>query len=386
MDKLLMKTWVLLISLLVVSASFALTEQEMLKSVYKIRTYIENPITGDYVLYSTGSATRITHNRIVTNAHVVLDENDQPTGKYEICRMIYSNQDPVCFSVGKLVMYDAVADLAVLEVADRWPDMAIPRLKTTPLQTGDAMIVYGYPAIGGNSITRTEGRVAGREYDDYKFDGTLHEGSSGGGAFDRNGNLVGVPYAISSEDGSIGYIIDGMTVRKFFDGKTDNYERVFRPTYDPRFHAYIKRIQKLFHSSSITTPSITFRGIHAAGLTLRNAVESFDENIFDYRFTTKNNRVSMVVMCNKNAFRTNKSDEQLMQEAFEKLANTNANVSLLYTEETENNILLYFQITQSNGKKKRVPSSISWAKKVLPVMRLSLQKMKRETKRHSQTS
>lgn len=99
MHKFLTRVCLLITSLLFVSVSSALTENEMLKSIYKIRTYIENPITGDYVLYSTGSATRITRNRIVTNAHVIMGIDGQPTGKYEICRMIYSGKDPVCFSV-----------------------------------------------------------------------------------------------------------------------------------------------------------------------------------------------------------------------------------------------------------------------------------------------
>lgn len=110
----------------------------------------------------------------------------------------------------------------------------------------------------------------------------------------------------------------------------------------------MKRIQKLFQASSIKNPYITFQGIDSSGLVLRSAVESFDEKIFDYRFTTKNNRVTMVVMCNKNSFHTNKSDEQLAQEAIERVQNSGSNITLLQTEETMYNFIMSFLVSQTN--------------------------------------
>jgi V8-like Glu-specific endopeptidase len=65
-----------------------------------------------------GSAVLLDSNRIITNAHVVLNEqSNTPTGKYEICRSSPDKKDPECFTTGKLISYDTVADLAVLELA-----------------------------------------------------------------------------------------------------------------------------------------------------------------------------------------------------------------------------------------------------------------------------
>ncbi len=41
----------------------------------------------------------------------------------------------------------------------------------------------------------------------YKFDGTIDHGNSGGGAFGSDGKLIGIPYAVKSDNGMIGYII-----------------------------------------------------------------------------------------------------------------------------------------------------------------------------------
>ena len=87
---------------------------------------------------------------------VINDTNNTPTGKYEICRSIPEKKDPECFTTAKLLSYDTVADLAVLELAKPVTGAKKITFGKSKLSIGSKAIVYGYPGIGGLSITRTE--------------------------------------------------------------------------------------------------------------------------------------------------------------------------------------------------------------------------------------
>lgn len=63
--------------------------------------------------------------------------------------------------------------------------------------------MYGYPGIGGETITRTDGKIAGYEQLMYKIDGSIDHGNSGGGAFNNSGELIGMPTAVASDNASI---------------------------------------------------------------------------------------------------------------------------------------------------------------------------------------
>jgi V8-like Glu-specific endopeptidase len=90
----------------------------MIKSVYKIKVYESESIGNNYYFAQWGSAVLIDSNRIITNAHVVLNgSNGVPTGKYEICRSNGDKKDPDCFTTAKLISYDTVSDLALLELS-----------------------------------------------------------------------------------------------------------------------------------------------------------------------------------------------------------------------------------------------------------------------------
>ncbi|MEI7477985.1 MAG: trypsin-like peptidase domain-containing protein [bacterium] len=58
----------------------------------------------------------IAKDKIITNAHVVLDDNDNLINNYEICRTISSQSKPVCFTTAQVLYYDKTADLAILKL------------------------------------------------------------------------------------------------------------------------------------------------------------------------------------------------------------------------------------------------------------------------------
>ena len=95
---------------------FGLSEQNLVKSVYKLKIYKLESISGNYTFTGWGSAVVMDQNHVITNAHVVIDsDSGQPTETYELCRSDEGGT-PICFSTAKLISYDTVADLAYLEI------------------------------------------------------------------------------------------------------------------------------------------------------------------------------------------------------------------------------------------------------------------------------
>ena len=143
--------------------SFSLTaiaadDSAMIGSVMKVKTYERNSIDGNYTFSHYGSAVLIDSKRIITNAHVVLDADGKtPTGYYEICKSEKNKKVPTCFTTAKLISYDTIADLAVLElVAPITGAKGVTFADKKELPVATSVVVYGYPSIGGMSITRTE--------------------------------------------------------------------------------------------------------------------------------------------------------------------------------------------------------------------------------------
>lgn len=99
-------------------------------------------------------------NKIITNAHVVLNDEDIPTGNYNLCISDGFEKMPNCRIALKLLKYDKTNDLALLEPIT---DIALGNpveSSDRKLTLGEAAKVYGYPANGGQTITLTEGKVS----------------------------------------------------------------------------------------------------------------------------------------------------------------------------------------------------------------------------------
>jgi S1-C subfamily serine protease len=146
---------------------------------------------------------------ILTNYHVV-DE----TGDWNVLGILVttrSDQRPEPAFRAEVVAKDPTVDLAVIRiVADaKGNPIDIAKLNLVPvplgnaddLEIGDDLSVFGYPGIGSDTITLTQGRVSGfveEEGIDYrrawiKTDASISGGNSGGAAIDADGKLVGVP-------------------------------------------------------------------------------------------------------------------------------------------------------------------------------------------------
>jgi tetratricopeptide (TPR) repeat protein len=82
-----------------------------------------------------------------------------------------------------------------------------------------AIRIIGYPTIGGEGITVTQGIISGFDEDkNLKTDSEVNHGNSGGGAFDENNNFIGIPsFLISSDSGKISFIIPVYKIRDWFN-------------------------------------------------------------------------------------------------------------------------------------------------------------------------
>lgn len=162
----------------------------------------------------TGSGT-IVHPKgvIVTNCHVAdprsMGMPSPPADKLGIAITDRSDQPPVLTYTAQIVAKSPQMDLAVLRIDARVDGKSITRMKlpyvelgdSDGLELGDMMRIFGYPGIGGETITFTSGSVSGfTQQKDLvkgrawiKTDATIAGGNSGGTAVDNDGNIVGIP-------------------------------------------------------------------------------------------------------------------------------------------------------------------------------------------------
>jgi S1-C subfamily serine protease len=155
----------------------------------------------------TGSGTFVSEDGlIVTNAHVV----DDRFGEYEelgVAPTVVTDEPPELTYRAEISAVDYSLDLAVIEVTETLdgddPSETFPFIETgdsNNVGIGDDIRIFGYPGIGGETITFTEGAVSGFTSERsvgnrawIKTDATIAGGNSGGLAVNEDGQIIGVP-------------------------------------------------------------------------------------------------------------------------------------------------------------------------------------------------
>jgi S1-C subfamily serine protease len=174
---------------------------------------------GSFTSIWTGSGSIIDpQGLILTNAHVIDDRYDEYS-HLGVAILHSSDEPPVLTYLAEIVAVDYGLDLAVIRIAtDLEGNPVNPVLPFVALgdsdevQMGDSLQILGYPGIGGETITFTEGAVSGFTSERsiggrawIKTDATIAGGNSGGLGADEAGRLIGVPTRASSgaESGDI---------------------------------------------------------------------------------------------------------------------------------------------------------------------------------------
>ena len=148
---------------------------------------------------------------ILTNYHVAPGSN----GNYSVRFTESFDAEPNEEYTAEFVLGDEANDLAILRIVDQFGEAVhirnrtVIQPKTIDPALSEAITIIGFPSIGfSNSeitMTITRGSYSGKIEDQgqyFKTDALISYGNSGGAAFNSNGDFIGVPSAISSDDGS----------------------------------------------------------------------------------------------------------------------------------------------------------------------------------------
>lgn len=152
---------------------------------------------------------------------MVVDEKGNLVSALAICVSEGLGSRPLCKYTADVIAHDDKIDLSVLRI--RPTDIfgkAVDYSQFKPLEvdysyvpkTQDDVIAIGFPWIGADTITETKGIVSGiSEYNDFTYikTDTSIAGGNSGGAFIRNGKLIGVPtFGIGGfGENSLGYAL-----------------------------------------------------------------------------------------------------------------------------------------------------------------------------------
>ncbi|MFK7801618.1 MAG: serine protease [Anaerolineae bacterium] len=170
----------------------------------------------------TGSATIVDpRGYLLTNCHVAnpraMGMQSPAASKLGISIMERSDDPPTLTYYAEIVAQSPELDLAVLKITERVDGKSIRGLKLPYLQVGDSdevelgddLSIFGFPGIGGDTVTFTSGNVSGftkqrsvqarRAF--IKTDATIAGGNSGGTAVNHLGHLVAVPTQAAAGEG-----------------------------------------------------------------------------------------------------------------------------------------------------------------------------------------
>ncbi len=196
----------------------SISSKEIISETVKVISF--NLTNNNHVLEkSLASATIISPGGLLlTNNHVVTDENDEPYETFAICVVVDEKEKPECLYTASLIAKDKSLDIALLQInptdiysndSPQFPYLDY-ELKTLP-PVEESITLTGFPGVGGETMTITEGQVSGYDekegFKQIKTDAVISPGNSGGTAKDSTGRFIGVPSYLRSYFGTIGYVV-----------------------------------------------------------------------------------------------------------------------------------------------------------------------------------
>ncbi len=168
----------------------------------------------------TGSGTIVDSRGIIlTNCHVAnpraMGMSSPAANALGISITDRSDDPPALTYLAEIVAQSPELDLAVLKIVSDIQGKKVRSLNLPALPVGDSdkleladiIAIFGYPGIGGETVTFTSGAVAGFSRSDrvkgrawIKTDATIAGGNSGGTAVNGSGELVGIPTQAAAGD------------------------------------------------------------------------------------------------------------------------------------------------------------------------------------------
>lgn len=198
-----------------------LSRADLIKATIQIYALFD--INGKLTPRYNGSGTIISPTGLIlTNAHVASPasqgEPDMEPDVLAIGLIDQEEKPPIFLYIAKVKAVDGYLDLAVIQItttldgADVNPNSLnlpyVPVGNSDDLHVGDHINIFGYPGIGGETITFTDGNVSGFTAEEsigdrawIKTDATIAGGNSGGLAANDSGSIIGVPTLASAGTG-----------------------------------------------------------------------------------------------------------------------------------------------------------------------------------------
>lgn len=192
-------------------------EQARRATVFLMQTYES---AGTQIVSCVGSGTVIQEDGLIlTNAHLATSLGPCRGERIVVSLPVRLDEPPVPTYVAEPLAIDQALDLAVLQITGsldgslidtetlNLPAVSIGDPST--LLPGSGLAFVGYPDIGASSVTQIDGVVTGITAEQsgsgmawLRTDSELKGGMSGGGAYDAEGQLVGIPTSAPGTDGN----------------------------------------------------------------------------------------------------------------------------------------------------------------------------------------
>ena len=141
---------------------------------------------------------------VVTNAHVAAPGSKDSYLERQCTNLKvgYTTDDrkaPSIFRDANVLEISESEDLALLKINDPLKGIKSLELQNARLAIGDSLTVYGYPALGGETITVSNGVVSGFDSSGgselIKISAVINSGNSGGPVIDKDNKVIGVASA-----------------------------------------------------------------------------------------------------------------------------------------------------------------------------------------------
>ena len=137
---------------------------------------------------------------VITNEHVISTEDLSSD-----CSSLWVGfgadpaAEPDSWFAAEVLWSDYDLDLAILSLEDfQVGDTRPLQIRYDQLKLGDEISVFGFPSIGGDTLTLTKGIISGFDNVEgfYKVSAVINKGNSGGPVLDSQGKLIGIATAV----------------------------------------------------------------------------------------------------------------------------------------------------------------------------------------------
>ena len=183
--------------------------EELYQAVVQIIALVD--MEGEILDGWTGSGSIVTSDGLIlTNAHVVLSDKFYDVQGLVVAFTVDPDYPAEPRYYAEVMQVNEALDLAVIKITTDLNGNpvdnanlglpAVPLGDSDALELGGDLTIMGYPGIGGNTITLTDGKVGGFTSEDgvgqrafIKTSATISGGNSGGLAVNAAEELIGVP-------------------------------------------------------------------------------------------------------------------------------------------------------------------------------------------------